>query len=237
MLPIRKPLTPNVSKNPMKVASKGAGELEPVLVLYGAPKTGKTTLTYAIPNAVHIMTEKGTRNEHVPVRDWDALCAAVEQVPVSVPLVIDTIDGCWELCREFVSKALRVSVPEDAGYGQGTARVKSLWSQFVRSTINHPLTVFVGHELAKTKNVAGLEIEKFSHQMPQSGRYYLEALADATICLRRDGAKRKLIIKDGMDETVGCRYPDWFSGLAAVDLTDNPEKACQIFSGLLRTLT
>lgn len=238
MTPIKRPPT-LTARAPVRQAKAqpSNNELEPVIIMYGSPKTGKTTLSYAIEGAVHIMTERGTRNEHVRVDSWKELLAAVEAVPRNTPLVIDTVDGCWDLCNQHVADAGKVVSPADLPWGQGTARTHSLWSLFVRSAIQHPMTLFIGHELAKTRNIGGIELDIFSHQMPQKGRYVIEAVSDAIVCLRRDGKDRTLLTRDGDNAVVGCRYPEWFNGAAVVKLTSDPDKAVEIFAEQLKTLT
>lgn len=237
MLPVKaKPQQVVRRAAPKPVISTQGSALEPVIIMYGSPKTGKTTLSYAIEGAVHVMTERGTRNEHVRVDGWKELLSAVDGVPRSTPLVIDTIDGCWDMCNQYVADSAGVVSPVDMPWGQGPARVHSLWSLFVRSAITHPLTLFIGHEMGKMKNFGGVELEIFSHQLPQKGRYILEASADAIICLRRDGAKRTLLVRDGDSATVGCRYTEWFNGAESVDLTNNADKAVSIFTQQLATL-
>lgn len=232
--PAPKPVSrPVAAPRPVQQADS---DLEPVIIMYGSPKTGKTTLSYAIEGAAHIMTERGTRNEHTRVDNWPELLKAVKDVPRTQPLVIDTIDGCWDMCNQYVADKAGVITPADLPWGQGPARVHSAWSLFVRSAIQHPLTLFIGHEMSKTRNVGGLELETYAHQLPQKGRYILEATADAIICLRREGSTRTLIVRDGSDATVGCRYMDWFNGASAIDLTNNADKAVQVFSAQLKTM-
>jgi len=245
MKPIIKPskVTNGLTVKP-KPVTDGKNELfhetvypvAPIILLYGAPKTGKTTLSYGVPDAVHIMTDSGTRNKCIRVTDWISLCDAVDSVPTSVPLVIDTIDGCLDLCNLHVAKEGKVLAPEMIPYGKGTAQVRSLWQLFVRKAQQHPLCLFIGHEIVKTKIINNMEMDSYRSQIPDKLAHILNQVANSIIYLRRVGRNRVLVTGNSTDALCGSHFPEWWWGRDEVNLGDDPAKAVEIFSKGLTTL-
>lgn len=99
------------------------------VLLYGAPKIGKTTLAAGIDpeHTLFIATEPGLGAQSVyaqSVTDWDGFLAVCKEL-VKVnehpfkTVVIDTVDNLAKFCQDHVAKKLNITHPSDLEYGKG----------------------------------------------------------------------------------------------------------------------
>lgn len=108
------------------------------VLIYGAPKIGKTSVCAAIGDTALILDcDAGgasyTDAWRVPIGTWGELLAALKdladrQAKGKVPFrtfVIDTVDRAWQMCREHVCMQYKVRhESDDPGYGRVWDAVK-----------------------------------------------------------------------------------------------------------------
>ena len=108
-----------------------------ITLVYGQPKTGKTTFAATVPGVRIIDLEGGTRAvqaETTQVDTWEALAKEVQSIVAKPPtaVALDSITVAHELALNFVSGRKRgdlltvskpVSLPQ---YGQANELIKSL---------------------------------------------------------------------------------------------------------------
>lgn len=134
------------------------------ILLYGLPKTGKTTFAAGAPEPLFLAFEAGLNNHSVfakSIERWetamevvDALYAADGDYPYKT-LVIDTIDMAYNLCSDFVCRKLGIPHPSDAPYGKGWGAVKSELIRFLNAVGNLPMgAILISHAkvLENTEN-------------------------------------------------------------------------------------
>lgn len=86
------------------------------MLLYGAPKIGKSTFCSQIPNALFLSTEDGLNHlsvYQVAVADWEEIQSIGALLATSKhnykTLIIDTTDSALAMCERFISERKGVS--------------------------------------------------------------------------------------------------------------------------------
>ena len=81
------------------------------ICIYGAPKSGKSSLAAQFPDAIFIATEPGLRaldTYEVHPKDWDELLGYCREIAKSKDLfktvVIDTLDNAYSMCSDYICK-------------------------------------------------------------------------------------------------------------------------------------
>lgn len=103
------------------------------VVVYGAPKIGKTTLAanWDPDHVLILATEPGTSGLEAfvkPIGSWEEFRAtggALAQTEHQFKtVVVDTVDVLYKYCTDFVMGQLGIQHPSDAAYGKGWAAVR-----------------------------------------------------------------------------------------------------------------
>lgn len=115
----------------------------PRILLYGPPKTGKTTFASQIPGAIILDVEGGSGYQNVAritkdeLSNWgqflDALGALATQEHSFTTVVIDTVDWLEQLIFAQVAAEAKVDAIEDIGYGKGYGSAYNLWRQALQA--------------------------------------------------------------------------------------------------------
>jgi hypothetical protein len=145
---------------PTEKTKKKTSPFDFTILLYGEPKIGKSEACSRIPDALFIQTEAGLKNLDVfstpLVQTWEEfLNIAAEVSSGNHPfktIVIDTIDGMYQLCAAYVCKKNGWEHESDLDYGKGYARVRLELMRVLNKLSALPTgLVLVGH--AKEKEV------------------------------------------------------------------------------------
>lgn len=123
------------------------------VLLYGAPKVGKSTLAAGLPGkTLFLACEPGLGGLdvfQVPVRSWQDfrdVCAALDGEHDFDTVVVDTVDELFRFCSDAAMKELGIQHPSDLGYGKGWAAVRDKFSLGVGYVANQGLGVwFISH--------------------------------------------------------------------------------------------
>jgi hypothetical protein len=101
------------------------------LLLYGAPKVGKSTFCSHMEDAFFIATDNGLKSLSVmdmDITSWTQfreLCGILSTgAHPYKTLVIDTVDNLYKQCREHVLSQHRIKHESDAPFGKGYGFVK-----------------------------------------------------------------------------------------------------------------
>lgn len=96
------------------------------MLLYGAPKIGKSTFCSRAQAAIFIATEPGLNHletHQVPVTTWEELLQAFALLENEEhnfkTIVIDTVDKAWDFCESYVCNRHKITHINDLGYGKG----------------------------------------------------------------------------------------------------------------------
>jgi len=110
-----------------------------ITFIYGAPKTGKTTLAVQMPDALLLAFEKGYNAlpgvKAVDITSWAEMLTVYRQLKsddvksLYKAVIVDTIDIASEMCQQYVCDQLDIDQLGDAAYGKG-------WSSFTQEFNN-----------------------------------------------------------------------------------------------------
>ena len=134
-----------------------------VILTYGAPGTGKTTLGYSVVNSLLLNLDRGAHRvkpEHRMGRDT-SVCNTFDEVKADIEyakgkydtIVIDTGGALVEMLKQYV-----IDHPQDFKGGakamggislQGYGFVKTLWNDFTRMLRQNFNVVYIFHETAE----------------------------------------------------------------------------------------
>lgn len=128
-------------------------------LIYGLPKSGKSTLASHFPNSIFAATEDGHKHLEVfkvDVRTWEdflRLGAELAQPGHNFKtLIIDISDWLYKHCEDFICRKHGVEAPADLPYGKGFSLVKSEFVRVINKVNMSGISlVFISH--AKEKEI------------------------------------------------------------------------------------
>jgi hypothetical protein len=112
---------------------------QPVVVLYGVPGVGKTTLACGAPDPVAMWIEKGAGRLKIP--GWeiesyqdvlDAIGALYNEEHDRKTLIVDSLDWLEKLVWDETCTRNGWTTLEDPGYGKGYMAALRVWEEFLQ---------------------------------------------------------------------------------------------------------
>lgn len=174
------------------------------VLIYGAPKVGKSTLASQIPNALFLATERGhnfLEVNKVDISSWeDALDvgkALLTQEHKYKTLVIDIADYFYKLCERYVMEKHQVSHPSDLAFGKGFALVKDEFTRVVSKLNSVGCGMcFVSHSKEKTNKTKTGEWTVMGTSMPATAENVIGGMCDLILyCYVKDDGTRVMRTK------------------------------------------
>lgn len=190
-----------------------------IILIYGAPKVGKSTFCSQFDSPLFLDSESGLRNletYNVPIGRWEdvldvgkALLEAKKagNLPYKT-LVFDTINNFYLFCMEYVCKNNHIKHPSDLEYGKGWSMVRTAFTTVMAAFKSLGLgIVYVAHASEKTIKTRSGEYTRYDAAI--SGQAYelivgsCDFVLHAGIQSTEDGERRFL-------HTKPCEY--WMAG-------------------------
>ena len=149
------------------------------LLLYGKPKTGKTTMASRFPKNLLIAFEKGYNAidgiKAVDVNKWLEFRQILRQLEkpeaqaMYDTITIDTTTIAYEMCEQFVCSQNGVQSIRDIPWGQGWTLVKKEFESCLRkiTMLGYGLVLISHIETRKEKTADDSEIEILAPSMPK----------------------------------------------------------------------
>ena len=149
------------------------------LLLYGKPKTGKTTMASRFPKNLLIAFEKGYNAidgiKAVDVNKWSEFRQILRQLEkpeaqaMYDTITIDTTTIAYEMCEQFVCSQNGVQSIRDIPWGQGWTLVKKEFETCLRkiTMLGYGLVLISHIETRKEKTADDSEIEILAPSMPK----------------------------------------------------------------------
>ena len=149
------------------------------LLLYGKPKTGKTTMASRFPKNLLIAFEKGYNAidgiKAVDVNKWSEFRQVLRQLEkpeaqeMYDTITIDTTTIAYEMCEQFVCSQNGVQSIRDIPWGQGWTLVKKEFETCLRkiTMLGYGLVLISHIETRKEKTADDSEIEILAPSMPK----------------------------------------------------------------------
>ena len=194
-----------------------------ITYIYGAGKTGKTTLASQMPNSLLIAWEKGYNA--IPgimaqdVKSWAEMKMVLKELKKPEVqdtfkcIVIDTIDIATAACEKYVISKAGVDKLSDIAWGGGWSEVKKEIEETFRTITQLGYALFfISH--AKDKTFKREDGTEYNQVVPTLGNSYNEIIKDiadiyayAHTVRTDEGTKVMLTLRslDGTADT-GCRF-------------------------------
>ena len=120
-----------VKKTPVKSSLE-----EQIILLYGVPKIGKSTLASQFDNPLFLATEAGLNNLEVfqvPIPTWEVFLENCKDIAGSKhefrTIVVDTVDNLWKACSLHIREKHKIDHESQLEWGRGYALVKDEFSR------------------------------------------------------------------------------------------------------------
>ena len=176
------------------------------MLIYGAPKSGKTTSASQAPGAIFFECEPGLNHLEVfkiPTYTWDDFLEACNLVAQGnhpfKTIVIDTIDNAFKFCSEHVCKKHGIEYEGDMGHGKGWALVKNEWHRVLTRLASLPYgLILISHAQDKTIETRTGEFTKTQPSLPDRARNVVLGLVDMILyadCIPRKDAAGNVTIE------------------------------------------
>lgn len=237
----RKPVTMNRERLTLplqpSVPSSDLGDF--IILLYGLPKIGKTTLAAQFPGAFFLMFEPGGKSLAIyqrEVRNWDDFIQYVKLIESDTrfkTVVLDTVDIAWKMCEDAVCRQMGISHPGDEDYGKGWARVADEFTKWI-SRLNKAGkgVIFISH--AKEKQItrrSGASSDRIVPTMAGGARRVIEPMADIFGYYEYgDDGEHQLRVRGDDLVTAGTRLTEHFKDIEdVIPMGNSPQEAYRNF--------
>jgi hypothetical protein len=143
---------------PTEKSKKRTNPFDYTILIYGEPKIGKSEACSRIPDALFLQTEAGLKNLSVYstplIETWDDFLKLAAEISTGnhpyKTIVVDTIDGMYQLCARHICKKNGWEHESDLDYGKGYARVRMELMRVLHKLAALPTgLVLVGHSKEK----------------------------------------------------------------------------------------
>lgn len=194
------------------------------LLLYGKPKTGKTTMASRFPKNLLIAFEKGYNAidgiKAVDVNKWSEFRQVLRQLEkpeaqeMYDTITIDTTTIAYEMCEQFVCSQNGVQSIRDIPWGQGWTLAKKEFESCLRkiTMLGYGLVLISHIETRKEKTADDSEIEILAPSMPKRCYEVVNQIVDiigyiATEWDDEGNSHRWLYTRQTPTVMAGSRFP------------------------------
>lgn len=194
------------------------------ILLYGKPKTGKTTMASRFPKNLLIAFEKGYNAidgiKAVDVNKWSEFRQVLKQLEkpeareMYDTITIDTTTIAYEMCEQFVCSQNGVQSIRDIPWGQGWTLTKKEFESCLRkiTMLGYGLVLISHIETRKEKLADDSEIEILAPSMPKRCYEVVNQIVDiigyiATEWDDEGNSQRWLYTRQTPTVMAGSRFP------------------------------
>ena len=192
------------------------------ILLYGKPKSGKTTAATQFPKALLCAFEKGYNAiggvRPVDISKWADFKLVLRQLErpeakeMYETIIIDTVSIAWDLVEQFVCAQNGVQKISDVAWGQGYSAAKKEFESSLRKITQLGYgVVLIAHSATRIeKSADGNEIEIISPALPKRAAEICNGIVDIIGYIGNeyhDGeAKRYLYTRETPTLFAGSRF-------------------------------
>ena len=160
------------------------------VLLYGKPKSGKTTAACSFPDAVLLAFEKGYNaiGNAFPfdINKWSDFKLALRDLEDSrskerfKTVIIDTVSICWEMCEKYICQQNSVQKINDIPWGAGYSACKREFETSIRRITQLGYgVVLIAHSASRVEKTAeGSDIEIISPDLPKRASEVCNGIVD-----------------------------------------------------------
>ena len=195
------------------------------LLIYGQPKTGKSTFGSQLPRALFMNFEQGTNAlagiKSQPILRWTDAKKVLTQLrkpqakEIFDTIVVDTASIAWQLCEKYICQRENVESIRDVPWGQGWNMLKQEFSEFWREiTLLGFGILFIAHSKEKPtemRNEDGEAITAVCPDLPNQCYTIINSIVDIIgylqVQMNPDGtSERYLYTRSTPTIFAGSRY-------------------------------
>ena len=195
------------------------------LLIYGQPKTGKSTFGSQLPRALFMNFEQGTNAlagiKSQPILRWTDAKKVLTQLrkpqakEIFDTIVVDTASIAWQLCEKYICQRENVESIRDVPWGQGWNMLKQEFSEFWREiTLLGFGILFIAHSKEKPtemRNEDGEAITAVCPDLPNQCYTIINSIVDIIgylqVQMNPDGSsERYLYTRSTPTVFAGSRY-------------------------------
>lgn len=210
------------SLEPSKISRDLKGKF---LLIYGQPKTGKSTFGSQLPRALFMNFEQGTNAlagiRGVPILRWTDAKKVLTQLrkpqakEMYDSIVVDTATIAWQLCEKYICQRENADSIRDVPWGQGWTMLKNEFSEFWREiTMLGFGILFIAHSKDKPtemRNEDGEAITAVCPDLPNQCYTIINSIVDIIgylqVQMNPDGSsERFLYTRSTPTVFAGSRY-------------------------------
>ena len=160
------------------------------VLLYGKPKSGKTTAACSFPDAVLLAFEKGYNaigNAYpFDINKWSDYKMALRDLADQrskdrfKTVIIDTVSICWDMCEKFICQQNGVQKISDIPWGAGYTSCKKEFEDSLRQITKLGYgVVLIAHSASRVEKTAdGSDIEIISPDLPKRASEICNGIVD-----------------------------------------------------------
>lgn len=196
------------------------------VLMYGVPYSGKTFAAQTFPAPVVLNTDGNVNTidvPYIPIREsaenglkkngWTVLKETVQEL-LETPghcgfqtIVVDLVDGCYELCRLYMYKKLNITHESDqnlVAWDKVRTEFYSLMNNICSSDMN---VVLISHEDASRDLMSrnGAKITAIKPNLHEKVAVRLSSMVDMTMRLVNDNGTRFFSFRSDIEQFGGCR--------------------------------
>ena len=194
-------------------------------MIYGQPKTGKSTFGSQLPRALFMNFEQGTNAlagiKSQPILRWTDAKKVLTQLrkpqakEIFDTIVVDTASIAWQLCEKYICQRENVESIRDVPWGQGWNMLKQEFSEFWREiTLLGFGILFIAHSKEKPtemRNEDGEAITAVCPDLPNQCYTIINSIVDIIgylqVQMNPDGtSERYLYTRSTPTIFAGSRY-------------------------------
>ena len=210
------------SLEPSKISRDLKGKF---LLIYGQPKTGKSTFGSQLPRSLFLNFEQGTNAlagiRGVPILRWGDFKKVLSQLrkprarEMYDSIVVDTASIAWQLCEKYVCQREGVDSIRDIPWGQGWGMLRNEFSECWREiTLLGFGILFIAHSKDKPTEMRdedGNEITAVAPDLPNQCYTIINSIVDIIgylqVQMNNDGtSERFLYTRSTPTVFAGSRY-------------------------------
>ena len=194
------------------------------MLIYGKPKTGKTTLASKFPKNLLIAFEKGYNAidgiKAVDINSWSDFKLVLRQLKkpeaqaMYDTITIDTTTIAYDMCEQYICAQNAVQSIRDIAWGQGWGLAKKEFESCLRqiTMLGYGLVLISHIETRKEKTADDSEIEILAPSMPKRCYEVVNQIVDiigyiATEWDEMGNSERWLYTRQTPTVMAGSRFP------------------------------
>jgi hypothetical protein len=193
------------------------------VLLYGEPKSGKTTTASKFPKSLIIAFEKGYAAlpgvMALPVNSWGDFLKVLRQLKdpkakgLYETIIIDTADIAYDYCEQYICNINGVDTINQIPYGGGYTQLAKEFDSKLRSIVQQDFgVVLISHSTERTfTSEAGEEYTKIIPTLAAKARLICGRMCDiigySRTVEKEDGNKTMLFLRGTQRFEAGSRFP------------------------------